>query len=591
MKKRLLAWTARQVFANARGYAVMLIVCEFIVKISGVVSIFFLSGTIDTLIQVTQQEATVAAFVVWCSIYLLTGIFIPNAFRPVVEIVSNKTILETQKGIVEQIMKKAEQIPLDTLERPEYQDMLARANSINSGMLVDFFKSLMGIIFGIIKIATLFGVLLSFHWVIPVVSLGSFGIGLLIDLRLSKRQVKHDDALVTNRRESGYMHGLLTDSSGLKEVMSYEAWDYIYKRLSDKNHQIMRRVISFEKLKLRYAGISSSLSETLYLVGVVFRLVLLFTQQITIGMYTSVRTTTNQLMDATRGISGGISNIARNSLYIQRLVEFLDQPDEPNGNVSAHDGQQGFKIEFQDVSFIYPGSDMPALSHVSFVIQPGEKIALVGENGSGKSTLIRLLCRLSLPTEGKILIDGVDLSEYDKDTYFKRIAPVFQDYNHYFLTVSENITISELGEEIDAERMIRAAQDSDADNFIRQMENGYDQQLGTEFSHGTGMSGGQWQRLSMARAYYVRASLMLMDEPTAALDPMAEVRLYEHFAKLARGNTAIMISHRLGISALADCVLFLQDGELKEIGKHEELLLQPNGAYAMLYNLQAQWYT
>ena len=254
-------------------------------------------------------------------------------------------------------------------------------------------------------------------------------------------------------------------------------------------------------------------------------------------------------------------------------------------------------VHFQDVSFSYPGADRPALSGVTFTLHPHDRLALVGENGAGKTTLVRLLLGLYRPTTGTITVDGTDLAELDPVAWRREATAVFQDFMRYPTTVAENIaygdaSLLEAGQ-LDGEpvpsRLVVAAEQSGADTFIRRLPAGYATQLGKEFAGAVDLSAGQWQRLALARAYLRDAQIIVLDEPTAALDPRAEVEVYRQFRSAAADRCAVFISHRLGSARLADRIIVLRQGQLVEEGSHEVLLRQ-DGEYARLFRLQASWY-
>ncbi len=249
--------------------------------------------------------------------------------------------------------------------------------------------------------------------------------------------------------------------------------------------------------------------------------------------------------------------------------------------------QKGFV--FENVGFKYPNSERWAVRHVSFTLHAGEKLALVGENGAGKTTLTKLLARLYDPTEGRILLDGYDLREYDPEELRRRIGIIFQDFIRYQMTAAINIAIGEIQARDDLARIDAAAERSLAKSVIEKLPHRYAQMIGRKFANGVELSGGEWQKIALARAYMREADLLILDEPTAALDARAEYEIFQHFAELTKGKTAVLISHRFSTVRMADRILVMEKGELLEIGSHQELL-RKNGRYAELFMLQARGY-
>jgi ATP-binding cassette, subfamily B, bacterial len=241
------------------------------------------------------------------------------------------------------------------------------------------------------------------------------------------------------------------------------------------------------------------------------------------------------------------------------------------------------------VSYTYPGREEPALRDVSFTIAPGETMALVGRNGAGKTTIVKLLTRLYDPDSGQILIDGVDIREYDPAELRREIGVIFQDYVTYFLSARENIGVGRLEAADDFDRIAGAAGQSGADGVIARLPQGYDTTLGKWFDQGHQLSGGEWQKIALARAFMRDAQILVLDEPTAALDAQAEFEIFARMKELTRGKTALFISHRFSTVRLADRIMVLEGGTIIELGTHDELLLR-GGRYAELFNLQAASY-
>ncbi|MEM6263276.1 MAG: ATP-binding cassette domain-containing protein, partial [Bacteroidota bacterium] len=299
----------------------------------------------------------------------------------------------------------------------------------------------------------------------------------------------------------------------------------------------------------------------------------------------------SRLRGLLQGILTRFSAIAQSALYLQDLFDFLAiNPNITSGKdaiVPPATFKEGF--EFQGVGFRYPNSRKYAVRNLSFTLKAGEKLALVGENGAGKTTLVKLLGRMYDPDEGRILLDGVDIREYDLAAYRKRIGVIFQDYVRYQMNVSENIAVGQIDQLEDQARIRHAAEKSLAEPVIKGLPGQYGQMLGKKFEDGVELSGGQWQKIALGRAYMREAELLILDEPTAALDARAEYEVFQRFSDLTQNKTAVLISHRFSTVRMADRILVLENGQMLELGTHEELLRQ-DGTYAELFNLQAEGY-
>jgi ATP-binding cassette subfamily B protein len=291
------------------------------------------------------------------------------------------------------------------------------------------------------------------------------------------------------------------------------------------------------------------------------------------------------------GLLSGFSYTASQALYLDDLFSFftitprITAPGHPRPfPMPIREG-----VVFEDVGFKYPDAERWAVRHMNFTLHAGEVLALVGENGAGKTTLVKLLARLYDPVEGRILLDGHDLREYDLAALRANVGVIFQDFARYHMTAAENIAVGRIDARDDRARIVRAAQESLADEVIAKLPNKYDQVIGKRFRTGIDLSGGEWQKIAIARAYMRDAQLLILDEPTAALDARAEYEVFERFKELSDGKTGVLISHRFSSVRMADRILVLDEGKVESSGTHEELLAA-RGRYAELFELQAAGY-
>ncbi|UZF91782.1 ABC transporter ATP-binding protein [Bosea sp. NBC_00550] len=288
------------------------------------------------------------------------------------------------------------------------------------------------------------------------------------------------------------------------------------------------------------------------------------------------------------GLILGLTQIASQAQYLNDYFSFMDlrssMPNAARPRAFPSPLRQG--IVFEDVGFRYPGKDGWAVRHLSFVLSPGETLALVGENGAGKTTIVKLLTRLYDPVEGRILVDGIDLREIDLDELRSHVGAIFQDFARYNITAAENIGIGRVAAIDDRPRIVEAARKSLADPLMGKLPMGYDQMLGRSFAQGIDLSGGEWQKIAIARAYFRDADILILDEPTAALDARAEVEIFERFRNLSRSTTALLISHRFSTVRMADRIIVLENGAILESGDHAALMAL-GGRYAELFSLQA----
>jgi ATP-binding cassette, subfamily B, bacterial len=298
-----------------------------------------------------------------------------------------------------------------------------------------------------------------------------------------------------------------------------------------------------------------------------------------------------QASDNIQQIFSTVSSIADQALFLTDLLAFFEMKptvrSKPNALPAPRPIMSGF--EFRDVSFAYPGSSRLVLDRLNLNFRTGERIALVGENGQGKTTIVKLIARLYDPTEGQILLDGVDLREYDLEDLYHEIGVIFQDFMRYEMTARENIAIGRIEHVKNTELLQMAARKSMAEPVIGKLAGGYEQMLGRRFDGGLDLSGGEWQKIALARAYLRDAQVLILDEPTAALDARSEYEVFQRFAELTAGKMALLISHRFSTVRMADRIVVLENGRIAEEGNHDELA-SLGGRYAEMFEMQAASY-
>ena len=313
-------------------------------------------------------------------------------------------------------------------------------------------------------------------------------------------------------------------------------------------------------------------------------------QIITLGEMTMYVLVFKQGQSAVSASLSAIGGMYEDNLYLSNLYEYLEQAGAEDTGTATSGIVPGDGVRFESVGFRYPGSSRPALSHIDLHLQPGRSLALVGENGAGKTTLIKLLTGLYRPNEGRILLDGRPLEQWDTETLRRRIGVIFQDFARYQISVGENIGVGDVAHFGNAERWQQAAAQGMADPFIRQLPARYDTQLGSWFKDGQELSAGQWQKIALSRAFMDRdADILVLDEPTASMDAAAEAALFEHFRKVTEGKITVLISHRFSTVRRADHIVVIEDGCITERGTHDELM-RMQGQYATLFSLQAEGY-
>jgi ATP-binding cassette, subfamily B, bacterial len=399
------------------------------------------------------------------------------------------------------------------------------------------------------------------------------------------------------RRQMDYLRQVGGSKEAAKELKLFGLSDYLTNRFAKLAGQIYRENVALSKRRLYVGGVLSVIGTLGYYGAYAFVIWRAIHGAYSIGTLTFLTGAIVQASSNIQQVFSTLSSIADQALFLTDLIAFFEMKplveSKPNARRIPRPIQRGF--EFRNVSFSYPGSERRVLSDFNFHLEPGERIALIGENGQGKTTIVKLVTRLYDPTEGQILLDGVDLKEYSIEDLHHEIGVIFQDFMRYEMTARENIAVGRITSESAEDPgpsqgdIEYAAHKSLAAGVIGKLSKGYDQMLGRRFEGGVDLSGGEWQKLALARAYLRDSQLLILDEPTAALDARSEMEVFERFAELTEGKMALLISHRFSTVRMADRIVVLEGGRLVEEGSHDALI-RLNGRYATMFEMQAASY-
>jgi ATP-binding cassette subfamily B protein len=488
------------------------------------------------------------------------------------------------------LMRHAATLDLEDFEDAEFQDQLERARRQTSGRM-----TLMGQLFGqaqdIVTVGSFAaGLIFYAPWLIALLLLALVP-AFLGEAHFNAQSYSLDYVRTPERRELDYVRQTAASNETAKEVKIFGLNSFLidrYVRLAADFYAANR------KLAVRRAGwggLFTAIGTVGYYLAYGYIAWRTLAGDFSVGDLTFLAGSFRRLRTLLEGLLSSFSNTASQALYLNDLFSFFEVTPEimspENPLPFPHPIRQGFV--FEDVGFTYPGADRWAVRHLSFKLNAREVIALVGENGAGKTTLVKLLTRLYDPDEGRILLDGHDLREYELEGLRGNMGVIFQDFVRYNLSAGDNIAVGKITERTDRDRIDRAASRSQADEVIARLSAGYDQMIGKRFKNGVELSGGEWQKIAIARAYMREAEVLILDEPTAALDARAEFEVFQRFKELSAGKTAILISHRFSSVRMADRILVLADGKVEAAGTHEELIRQ-SGRYAELFELQAAGY-
>jgi ATP-binding cassette subfamily B protein len=393
------------------------------------------------------------------------------------------------------------------------------------------------------------------------------------------------------KRQMDYLRQVAGSREGAKEVKLFGLNKFFTDRFQSLAHQIYVEDVALSRSKLIIGGLLGIIGTLGYYGAYIYVIWRTLRGAYDIGQFYFLTTAIQQASSNLQQVFSTASGIADQALFLTDLIAFFDmQPtvqSNPTGLPAPKPIMRGF--EFRNVSFAYPGTERTVLKNFNFTLAPGERIALIGENGQGKTTVVKLITRLYDPTEGQILLDGIDLREYSLEDLHRQIGVIFQDFMRFEMTARENIAVGRIDQPHQQRDIELAAQKSLADTVVSKLPGGYDQMLGRRFEGGVELSGGEWQKMALARAYLRDAQLLILDEPTAALDARSELEVFERFAELTEGKMALLISHRFSTVRMADRIVVLSGGRLIEEGNHQELMAR-NGLYASMFEMQAASY-
>lgn len=489
-----------------------------------------------------------------------------------------------------ELMHKAATLDLEMFEDNEFYDKLERARRQTTGRVV-LMSMVLSQLQDLITILFLGAGLVAFEpWLILILGVAVLP-SFLSEAYFSRSGYSLARSWTPQRRELDYLRYIGASVETAKEIKVFGLDRFLTGRFSRiaKEYYKANRALAIRRTL--WGTILQILSVLAYYGAYLLIILRTVGGALTVGDLTFLSGSFNRLQIQLQNLLSTFTRITESAMYLQDYFDFLaiqprikDEADVIDPPASIKEG-----IRFEDVGFKYPGTEIWAVRHVSFILEPGEKLALVGENGAGKTTLVKLLARMYDPSEGSIYLDGVNIRRFRIDRYRKMIGVIFQDYVRFSFIASENVAVGQIEEAGNTPQIQKAAEKSLADDVIQKLPGGYQQMLGKRFAEGVDLSGGEWQKIALARAYMRDAQIVILDEPTAALDARAEYEVFKRFAELTQGRTAVIISHRFSTVRMADRILVLKNGEMLELGTHQELL-QKNGLYAELFHLQAQGY-
>lgn len=583
----LLIWQA------APGWAIARLIILLFQGILPLISLYFTKLIVDVLAASVNNIDKNAVFNDLILLLVLVAVVtiaitICNSLGEMVNAAQSQLVIDYVES---SLYRKAITIDLEYYETPRYLDILQRAQRAAPYRPIEILQHLSLFVQNTISVLGIVGLLISLNWMIGGILFSAAIPAMLVKFRYAGQMYRWYQQKTEIERKTSYFGWVLTSDMLVKEIRLFNIGHVFIERFLKLKKLLYQEQLSIIK-KRSFANmtvqvISGIMILTAYgfiiyqTVQGVFKLgdLVLYHQAFKRGQQSLAQLITN------------LSKLYEDNLFLANLNEFLEikpkllSPSNPQSVPKPI--QQG--IVFENVSFSYPDTSRIALKNINLTIKPGETIALVGENGSGKTTLIKLLCRFYDVTDGSITIDGVDLRHIEPQTLHRQISAIFQDFGRYNLSARDNIWLGDVEIKSDDKKIINAALRSGADEVIQSLENNYENILGKQFGDGEQLSGGQWQKIALARAFLRESQIIILDEPTSAMDPKAEEKVFGKFRELIENQAAILVTHRLSTVTMADCIYVMSHGSIVERGTHQELL-KLKGIYADLFETQAKNY-
>jgi len=488
------------------------------------------------------------------------------------------------------LMQHAATLDLEDFEDSELQDKLDRARRQTAGRTT-LISQMFGQAQDLVTVASFAAGLAAYApWLIALLLLALIP-AFLGEAHFNAQSYALNFARTTERRELDYVRQTGASTETAKEVKIFGLNDFLIDRYRELSLAMQAENRRLAVRRAGWGGALAALGTAGYSIAYAYLAWRTLSGGFSIGDLTFLAGSFLRLRGLLEGLLAGFSNLASQALYLDDLFSFFEVEPEIHSPAEPRPfpATVGAGFVFEGVGFRYPGAERWAVRNLNFTLYPGETLALVGENGAGKTTLVKLLARLYDPDEGRILLDGHDIREYDLDALRGSMGVIFQDFVRYYMTAADNIAVGRIEARADRCRIEAAARRGLADDVIRRLPRQYEQMIGRRFRSGIELSGGEWQKIAIARAYMRDAALLILDEPTAALDARSEFEVFQRFKELSAGRTAVLISHRFSSVRMADRILVMAGGEIEASGTHEALLAE-HGRYAELFELQAAGY-
>ncbi len=570
----------------------LIVILTIIVSLIGFAFSYIFAKIIDELIKLTTGGASEFN-------HALITLLIAYLTLSLVEVVINTLTSYWQKEsyyklndyFTLQFLKKASDLDLYHYENPTQNDLIKKAKDSYSWRPPGFIEKIIWILPDIIKVLVSVSIIAIYSPVFFVIISISVVPALYVSIKTSKTVWNIWETKTEVRRTFDHASSYLSSEGSLAELRIFKTKDYLFGIVND----LFKNFLGAEKKANQRKTILETLSSSIVRASIFAFWIYGFKQvldgNLTVGLLSFYIGAASKYSESLGNFFKNISRIYDDAQYMADYYKFIDLKNTIiSGSQKIEDSKKAPLIEFKNVSFAYPGTNKLVLKNFNLVLDPGEKIALVGENGSGKSTIIKLLCRFYDVTSGEILIDNVNIKDIDLEDWYSLIGVLFQSFVQYnFLPAQKSIGLGDVSKVDDLAEIIKSAKKSGADKFIEELKNKYENVLSKHFPEGVDLSGGQWQRIALARAFFRDAPILILDEPTSAIDAKGEFEIFEKLYEFSSGKTVIIISHRFSTVRKADKIFVIDEGKIVESGTHQELM-KISGKYKSAFEVQAEGY-
>jgi ATP-binding cassette, subfamily B, bacterial len=580
------------IWESGKVWMIVSLLIRILLGLIPIVSVLLIQNIINEITLYFNNENEGLGSVVWLLVLQFAMLFFQSAAINLMKIFDLRIEQKLDYKLEKKISEKAASVPLYYYDNTEFHHHHDRIMGSSGERLLRPIKAVLDIGQNLITLVSFFVFLIHVHWLLALTSALMAIPVLMVQGKYGNKQFRLLRYQTPSIRKAHYLSALLNDRDMAKEIRLFNLKDYLLNKWSLLFQQNNKLLFNLSKRReMAHVGLQM-LTALIYVFNAFFLIRLLKTTTLKIGDFVGVMQAVQGTQNTINDLSIGMADIFSEFLYIQDLFLFLEFEDT---SLKLVQGEHSFPgslsqgIEFDSVSFKYPHSEREVLRNISFTIHPGEKVAIVGENGSGKTTLVKCLMGLYPVTHGGIFFDQLQIEDIKQEELYKNLTVIFQDFVKYNMSVKENITISLHEDESNELKMIDVAKQTGVDSFVSQYRTKYETILGKILFEGEDLSGGQWQKVALARSLFKNGQIFVLDEPTAALDPKAELEVFKQFEVLTKQKTTIYISHRMASARIADRILVMKNGELVEMGHHDELISH-DSEYARLFNMQARLY-